>query len=159
MFDLVCGVSAGGWVALGIRASVRPAKMIDLFKTMAAKVFDKGWNLSRIVFGGARYDSDKLSNLASEYFGEGSIIGEKSYSFVVSRTNLGDTPFLWCHYEAPPATLQFDGKPGGLYPDLALSTMKSAALATSAAPTFFSPVTVPVFILFCGFSGVGPYFK
>jgi predicted acylesterase/phospholipase RssA len=139
VFDVICGTSTGGIIAvlLGVkRVSVDDAER--LYDTFIDQVFDEKSNL-RLLLNRAAYDEVQLESILSKMLGEELLIDSNQNDcprvFCVS-SDLSKVPvqqLIWRNYNfAPDVTPAYSGT----------SSVKTrvAVRATSAAPTFFTPV-------------------
>ncbi len=137
-FDLLTGTSTGGIIALGLSAGMRAAEVLDIYLTHGGKIFPKDWTppfalgrAAKSVYGFARnmavyrYDREPLERALRDCF------GNRTLGTVDRRLNIPT----------------FDGfnevnvLKTPHHPDFRLDWQEeivTAALATSAAPTFFS---------------------
>lgn len=136
-FDMICGTSTGGIIALGIASGLTVSKITELYEKNASIIFpnwqSSNW-LSRWVMPcvnklhqilGDKYTNDDLIKLLHEFFHD---------------TTLGQSKNLVCipTYELQTSTnvvFKFPHKEGGINRDKNIP-MVTAAMATSAAPTY-----------------------
>ena len=139
VFDVICGTSTGGIIAvlLGVkRVSVDDAER--LYDTFIDQVFDEKSNL-RLLLNRAAYDEVQLEGILSKMLGEELFIDSNQNDcprvFCVS-SDLSKVPvqqIIWRNYNFPP-----DVTPA--YSGTSSVKTRVAVRATSAAPTFFTPV-------------------
>lgn len=137
-FDLLAGTSTGGIIALGLSAGMRAAEVLDIYLTHGGKIFPKGWTppfalgrAAKSVYGSARnlavyrYDREPLERALRDCF------GNRTLGTVDRRLNI---PTFDGFNEVTVLKTPH-------HPDFRLDWREeivTAALATSAAPTFFS---------------------
>lgn len=132
MFDLVVGTSTGGIIALGLGAGLSPAEIVDFYVTQKDTIFGNpiGWRKMRQLFI-AKYRSAPLEAALRGVFGD-TLLGESRVPLVVPSYNLGENDVYLLktpHHER----LRRDHK----------VPMWQAAMATTAAPTFFPAFRLP----------------
>jgi len=131
-FDLIAGTSAGGIIALALGAGLSPAEVSQRYRELIARVFPKRrqsrWRPNRLLR--PAYSSKALREALQEVFGE-MILGQSQKRLLVpswdvqsGQVHLFKTP----HHPR-------------LVRDWRIS-MVDVALATSAAPTYFSAASV-----------------
>mmetsp|Transcript_6053 Transcript_6053/g.18460 ORF Transcript_6053/g.18460 Transcript_6053/m.18460 type:complete len:572 (-) Transcript_6053:130-1845(-) len=151
-FDLICGTSTGGLIAMAI--GLRGKSLDDckaLYENLSEEVFRKGvCRVARTLGTRAQYDTTKLSKLYQKEFGGWTLMSNGTpgnpYVCAVSTCLPAEAsdrdvpldPYLFRNYDYPEESS----------PDLLLSGTSSAriwqaARATSAAPTFFKQFTYP----------------
>jgi patatin-like phospholipase/acyl hydrolase len=132
-FDLIAGTSAGGIIGLALGAGIRPAEIADRYEQLVRAVFPKSrqgwWNLPRRM-ARPTYESSALRSALVEVFGERKL-GDSTKRLVIPS---------------------WDSQRGGIHlfktshhPDLRRDwriPMVDVAMATSAAPTYFSAAEV-----------------
>lgn len=132
-FDLLCGTSTGGLIALALSLKV-PAKTISSF------YFDKGptifsktrFGLLKQLFYGGKYSEANLKKYLEEIFGD-KVLGESQNLLCIPAFNLTD--FNTCVFK-------FDHIEGDYGRDNKIKYV-DIALATSAAPTYFPLCNIP----------------
>jgi len=132
MFDLVVGTSTGGIIALGLGAGLSPAQIVDFYVTQQDSIFGNaiGWRKVRQLFV-AKYRPGPLEAALRGVFGD-MLLGESRVPLVVPSYNLGENDVYLLktpHHER----LRRDHK----------VPMWQAAMATTAAPTFFPAFRLP----------------
>ncbi|MFY9329315.1 MAG: CBASS cGAMP-activated phospholipase [Georgfuchsia sp.] len=126
-FDLICGTSAGGMLALGLAAEIPAQELKALFENEGNRIFGCG-SLPRRLLGfwlTAKHDSAGLRKVLTERF-QGATIGELKHRVLVPAVNYST------------GRGQFFKTPH--HPSFELDhRMKivDAALATAAAPIYF----------------------
>jgi patatin-like phospholipase/acyl hydrolase len=127
-FDLIAGTSAGGIVALGLGAGLRPAEIVDHYTELVAKVFppsrQRSWRWAARAFRPA-YKADALREALEGVLGD-RLLGHSHKRLVIpswdvhaGQVHIFKTP----HH----ARLRRDWR----------IPMVDVAIATSAAPTYF----------------------
>ena len=141
-FDLIAGTSTGGIIALGLGAGLTARSLLDLYVNEGHRVFPpkqrlKGRRLFRRLSRN-RYDRDALDGLLSQTLGV-KTLRESRYRLLIPATEAkhGD-PAVYKTPHHPGYFLDGD-KP-----------MVEVAAATSAAPTYLSPVIQDGYILLDG---------
>lgn len=131
-FDLIVGTSTGGIIALALGAGLTPAEILDFYVSEKDRIFPNRWRWrsARQLFA-AKYPSRPLERSLKRVFGT-TLIGESKVPLVIPTYNIGENdvylfktphhPHLRRDYKVP---------------------MWAAAMATSAAPTFFPAFRLP----------------
>lgn len=132
MFDLVVGTSTGGVIALGLGAGLSASEVVDFYVTQKDTIFRNslGWRKARQLFM-AKYRPAPLEQAFRRVFGE-TLMGESRVPLVIPSYNLGENDVYLLktpHHER----LRRDHK----------VPMWVAAMATTAAPTFFPAFRLP----------------
>ncbi|MFA5513567.1 MAG: patatin-like phospholipase family protein [Sphaerochaetaceae bacterium] len=140
-FDLISGTSTGGMIALGISAGgikdgllyngvsqVDFKKIVDLYLDYGSIIFPKNQSFLKLssigqLFG-EKYDDLSFNQLLDDIFGSLTMQEAKVPTMVVTYNLSDDCPYLISSYDNPTLLI------------------KTAARATSAAPTYFSPVKI-----------------
>lgn len=156
-FDLVCGTSTGGIIALGLQQGKTIAELILLYETLAASVFGGSvfsgvvnWGRYLINYGNSFYSAAPLENVLKKEFKNTRLQMEKNEKrvFVVAAAHSAAScsPHLFRNYANPRARRdETDLKELTPAPELVGTTNNliwEAARATSAAPTYFPPAVV-----------------
>ncbi|MBF2074970.1 MAG: patatin-like phospholipase family protein [Synechococcales cyanobacterium C42_A2020_086] len=148
-FDLIAGTSTGGVLAMGLtkphsRTPQRPqysaADLVDLYCTQGKRIFQERFP-GRVDewLSNPKHSSKGKEAVFSEYLGETTLDQALTDIFVTSYDTQLRKPIF------------FTGNPNAEEHDNSLNfrricsgfTMKQAAMATSAAPTFFEPYRMP----------------
>lgn len=128
-FDLLTGTSTGGIIALGLASGMRPIEIVNFFKEYGPKIFHfEGGEFSKFWkhLNNVLYNSINLENALKDCFGE-KTLGECDKRVVIPSYNLGqDEIYIFKTRHHPRVTR-----------DPTVPIWK-AAMATSAAPTYFS---------------------
>lgn len=131
-FDLVVGTSTGGIIALGLGAGLSPRSILDFYVSEKDSIFANhlGWRMLRRPFV-AKYRPDGLERAVRKIFGS-TLLGESSVPLVIPAYNIGENDVYLFKTPHHPR-LKRDHK----------LPMWAVAMATSAAPTFFSAFRLP----------------
>ena len=126
-FDLICGTSAGGMLALGLAAEIPAIELKALFEERGSRIFGRRSLLRRLLgfWLTAKHDSAGLREVLNERF-QGTTIGELKHRVLVPAVNYST------------GRGQFFKTPH--HPSFELDhRMKvvDIALATAAAPVYF----------------------
>ena len=125
-FDLICGTSTGGLIALLLAAGHSATEIVEFYKENASIIFPKNIvNLFGIVIGKAKFDRKPLASLLKAYL--------KDKEMKDSYTNLC-IPAVDADNEEP---MVFKTKHSSRYTRDSEIKMLDVALATSAAPLYF----------------------
>lgn len=132
-FDLIAGTSAGGILALGLGAGLRPAEIVEQYADLTRRVFPRSrqarWRLLPRALRPA-YSSAVLRDVLTGVFGE-RLLGESGKRLVVPSWDVqrGEVHiFKTPHHER----LRRDHR----------IPMVDVAMATTAAPTYFEAARV-----------------
>lgn len=125
-FDLIAGTSTGGILAIGLALGIPATDLLSLYVQKGPDIFGNSWwrSIRRILFH--KYESHVLRDSLSEVMGN-RLLGEAQTRLIVpawSKEAQSVYIFKTAHHER----FRTD------YKELALDV----ALATSAAPTYFS---------------------
>jgi predicted acylesterase/phospholipase RssA len=126
-FDLVCGTSAGGLLALGLAAELPAAELQAMFVQDGRRIFDarNGW---RRIFGEwllAKHSADGLRTVLTERFGD-QTLGNLRHRVLIPTVNYSSGRGQFFKTPHAPA-FEKDYR----------RTLVDVGLATTAAPTYF----------------------
>lgn len=133
-FDLICGTSTGGLIALALATGFSAKEVTEFYKTHGSEIFPTMSRLTGLLkqlLGRGKYSNDVLRRVLEHLFGD---------------KRIGDSQCLLCipSYsltKARPYIFRFDHPEGKLKRDNERLCVE-VALATSAAPTYFPIVEV-----------------
>ncbi|NOJ82899.1 patatin-like phospholipase family protein [Myxococcus xanthus] len=137
-FNLFCGTSTGGIIALALAHGKSAAEIVDLYKRLGTEVFNNkfpGSRAARILRGFffARYSNTKLKEALAATFGDatlGDIKARGKYVIVPAFCLTTGTPRIFKTDHSPELT-----RDSGYH-------VRDIALATSAAPTYLPIATI-----------------
>mgnify|MGYP000518398945 CR=1 FL=1 len=136
-FDLICGTSTGGLIALGLSLDIPVERISNLYYSRGKQIFPQqnGFlSLLRQIFLRSKYNNNELRRALEEIFG-GRILAESSCLLCIPTFSLTDgRPFIF-KYDHSEGNLCRDNKTK--YVDI--------ALATSAAPAYLPIVTIDTY--------------
>ena len=144
-FDLIGGTSTGAIIASALALGWRVAEVKRLYDAFATTVFRRRWyRLSPLV---NRYDADALEALLASHFGPTAHQAELLLGSPALRTGLAivtkrvDTGMPWVVSNLPGSPYYADrGGPNGNW----RIPLRHLIRASSAAPTFFRAVSLPL---------------
>ena len=139
MFDIICGTSTGGIIAVVLGTQLKTlSEMETLYDGFISKVFGKGSQF-KLVSERAFYDEIELEKILYEICGDQLLIDSNQQdctrAFCVS-TKVNNNPpqtYIWRNYNYPPGS-------ASRYPGTYRANSLTAVRATTAAPTYFTPV-------------------
>lgn len=132
-FDLIAGTSAGGILALGLGAGLRPAEIVEHYTDLAIRVFPSSrrapWRLGSRALA-PTYSAAVLREVLTEVLGN-RLLGQSTKRLIIPSW---DVQRAEVHIFKTPhhPRLRRDGK----------LSMVDVAMATTAAPTFFEAARV-----------------
>jgi patatin-like phospholipase/acyl hydrolase len=137
-FDVVCGTSTGGLIALAIASKLPANEICNFYEEKGELIFPKYKEYWVPLLGKINYGFMKQIALGGKYSNEGL---KSALKEIFNERKLGDSNNLLCipSYsvtEAKPKVFKYDHKEGELSRDND-ALMVDIALATSAAPTYF----------------------
>jgi hypothetical protein len=128
-FDMICGTSTGGLIALGLSQKIPASDISKIYTERGKDIFPKQSKLKGLLkqtFWKGKFQDEALKKVLSDIFGE-KVIGESNNLLCIPSYSVTD---------ARPWIFKYDHKEGGLYRDNEAKYV-DVALATSAAPTYF----------------------
>lgn len=129
-FDLITGTSIGGILALGLAAGKSARELKDVFREQAPLIFPARWSVikkCRAAFG-AQYRSKPLYDAVASMIGTKTTFNDLTRRVMIPAVNLSTgKPQFFKTPHNPDFTR--DGR----------LSLIDAAMATSAAPTYFRP--------------------
>lgn len=126
-FDLICGTSAGGLLALGLAAEIPAAELQEMFEKDGQKIFSSRdwWRRLTGFFLRAKHSNAGLRSVLTEKFGARTI-GDLRHRVLIPAVNYSTGRGQFFKTPHHP-TFELDHK----------LTLVDVALATSAAPVYF----------------------
>lgn len=126
-FDLLCGTSTGGIIALALSLKIPASKICEFYEQNGPKIFpQQRLGFAKQVLFNGKYKSAPLHNALKEVFGEKKINESNNLLCIPSYSITDARPWIF-KYDHPEGKLSRDNK--ALYVDV--------AMATTAAPTYF----------------------
>jgi patatin-like phospholipase/acyl hydrolase len=126
-FDLICGTSVGGLLALGLADEIPMSELVEVFTKHGETIFKKKswWHRRLDGWCTAKYDSQGLHSVLSELFGD-KTIGDLKHPILIPTVNYstGKGQFFKTPHH-PSFKLDYEKK------------VVDVAMATTAAPTYF----------------------
>lgn len=126
-FDLICGTSAGGMLALGLAAEIPAIELKQLFQNQGKRIFGTRTLLRRLCgfWWSAKHDAKGLTEVLTSRFGD-MTIGELKHRLLIPAVNC--TTGLGQFFKTPHhPTFERDHK----------MRVVDVGLATAAAPVYF----------------------
>lgn len=133
-FDMICGTSTGGLLALGLSLNIPASLISNLYYRRGKQIFPQQNSfLSSLkqLFLKSKYDNRELKRALQEIFGERTISDSRCLLCIPAFSLTDGRPFIF-KYDHAEGNLCRDGKTR--YVDI--------ALATSAAPAYLPIVTI-----------------
>ena len=133
-FNLICGTSTGGIIALGLGLGRSSNEIVDYYLQHGSKIFPsdtfyKEWfyTLRQLTFF-PKYSDSALKSSLNAFFGE-ALMKDAKCNLCIPAVNLTDARNIV--FKTPHS------------PEFKRDPMVDVALATSAAPTFFPSASIP----------------
>jgi predicted acylesterase/phospholipase RssA len=139
LFDLVCGTSTGGFLALSLAAGRTLDEVEAQYRRISAGVLRRGWftTAQQLAATGAKYDARLLEDILRESHGGERLLDLPAHPRAFAVSALASVapalPFLWRTYQCPPSA-------PSRYPGTCHASVVTALRATSAAPSYFDDV-------------------
>jgi predicted acylesterase/phospholipase RssA len=132
-FDLICGTSSGGIIALGLGAGLTPRQLVDFYVDKGADIFPGAsrWTRSVRQLFRSKYRSANLQEALQEVFG-GATLAEASKRLLVPSFNI-DAGEVYIFKTAHHLDLRRDHT----------VPLWQVAMATCAAPTYLPSYCLP----------------
>lgn len=134
-FDMLCGTSTGGLIALGLSLKIPASEMSKIYSEHGKDIFPKQSKiigLLRQTFWKGKFKDDPLKKVLNEVFKENTIANSNNLLCIPSYSFTDARPWIF----------KYDHKEGGLSRDNDAKYV-DVALATSAAPTYFPLAEIP----------------
>lgn len=133
-FDLICGTSTGGLIALALSLKIPVSEVSNLYYSRGKQIFKKRSNISSLVkqlFLSSKYDNKELEKALQEMFGNRTLADSQCLLCIPAFSLTDGRPFIF-KYDHPEGDLRRDNK----------TKYVDVALATSAAPTYLPIITI-----------------
>ncbi len=136
-FDMICGTSTGGLISLALSLGISANEISKLYSQKGEKIFPQKMKFAQkfkqYVYRG-KYSDKPLENILRDLFGHRTIGESKNLLCIPSYSITDGRNFV----------IKYDHKDGNLGRDNSMSYV-DAALATSAAPTYFPVCQLPYY--------------
>lgn len=135
-FDMICGTSTGGLIALGITCGIPCGNIARFYTDHSPLIFPRGnlvernYRLCRQAFFSTKYNNEKLEKALKEFFGGDRTMESANHLMCIPAFNIT---------QGRPTVFK---KPFGPYHRDGRFSMVKVALATSAAPTYLPSVSI-----------------
>lgn len=136
-FDLICGTSTGGLIALGLSLNIPVSLISDLYYRRGKQIFPQRNSLLMLLkqlFLGSKYDNQELRTALQEIFKDRTLADSRCLLCIPAFSLTDGRPFIF----------KYDHREGNLYRDCRTKYI-DIALATSAAPTYLPIVTIDTY--------------
>ncbi|HCQ21852.1 CBASS cGAMP-activated phospholipase [Anabaena sp. AL09] len=136
-FDLICGTSTGGLIALGLSLNIPVSLISNLYYRRGKQIFPQQnsfLSLLKQVFLRSKYDNNELRKALQEMFGDRTLADARCLLCIPAFSLTDGRPFIF-KYDHNEGNLRRDSKTK--YVDI--------ALATSAAPAYLPIVTIDTY--------------
>jgi len=136
-FDLICGTSTGGLIALALSKGMSAQEIADMYFDRGREIFpiseyrpvrylQRKWQFFKQLLWKGKFSAKPLKMILDEMFGD-TTMGEANNLLCIPSYNL---------VTGMPRVFKYPHKEGGFFMDKDIK-MVDVALATSAAPTYF----------------------
>jgi uncharacterized protein len=132
-FDLICGTSTGGLIALALSLNIPAKEVSAMYLNKGSTIFPRR-GIWRHLFWKGKYSDAPLKKVLQEIFGDRKISESKNLLCIPTYSITDARPWVF-KYDHQEGHLKRDNK--AMYVDV--------ALATSAAPTYFPVTEIPYF--------------
>jgi hypothetical protein len=136
-FDLICGTSTGGLIALGLSLKIPVGLISNLYYKRGKKIFPQRLGLLRsliqVAFG-SKYNNKELRQALEEIFGDKTLSDSNTLLCIPAFSLTDGRPFIF----------KYDHAEGGLVRDNKTKCI-DIALATSAAPAYLPIITIDTY--------------
>lgn len=135
-FDMICGTSTGGIIALGITCGIPCEQIARFYTDHGPLIFPRGnWRKRtfrrlRQAFFGTKYGNANLKNILNEFLGDHRMMTSANHLMCIPTFNIT---------QGRPTVFK---KPFGPYHRDGRFSMVEVALATSAAPTYLPSISI-----------------
>lgn len=133
-FDLICGTSTGGLIALGLSLKIPVSAISNLYYGRGKQIFRKRGNISSLLkqlFLSSKYNNKELKKALQEMFGAHTLADSHCLLCIPAFSLTDGRPFIF-KYDHLEGCLSRDNK----------TKYTDVALATSAAPTYLPIITI-----------------
>lgn len=137
-FDMICGTSTGGLIALALSMRKSAQDITDFYAQKGNQIFpytnkvSRGYAFFKQLFMGGKYSDATLKKCIEEFIGSTTRMEDAHCLLNIPSFNLT---------HGKPIVFKYPHTEGGFYRDAKLK-MVDVALATSAAPTYFPIATM-----------------
>lgn len=128
-FDMICGTSTGGLIALAIALKIPVSEISKIYLGHGRDIFPRRsgfYGSWRQVFWKGKYSNKPLQKVLLDFFGDKKIADSHNLLCIPSYSITDARPWVF-KYDHPEGKLDRDNK----------AFIRDVALATSAAPTYF----------------------
>lgn len=144
-FDMIVGTSSGALIALGLAAGNSAQEMVDVYQSQAKDIFPTNWlgkNFNRVVGNrGAAHKPAGLEHVLQRML-KGQSFAQLGFAERGEKRQKGDRPLLMCPaYDTQQATPRFFKSWKPAHQNL---PAWQVARASSAAPTYFPPMSMTI---------------
>lgn len=134
-FDMICGTSTGGLIALGLALKIPATEISKIYENDGRKIFPKRmWfgGIIRQTFWKGKYSDEPLKEVLDDFFGEKTVADLDNLICIPSYSLTDARPWI---FKRDHGKLDRDNK----------ASLVDVALATSAAPTYFPLCEIPYY--------------